>query len=96
VLPLQQPFGQVVEPQGVHTPLEQVSPLLQAAQAAPAVPQDPSVWFPVATQPVLSQQPFGQEEPSHGRHTPLAQASPALHAAQATPPVPHWPDPWLA
>jgi hypothetical protein len=72
-------------------PPEQVSPVRQALQAAPAVPHSVPDWAENGTHaPMELQQPLGHEVASQ-THFPalVSHSSSEGHAAQAPPPAPH-------
>jgi len=88
----QQPRAQLVASQveSKHVPFSHCELTLHRAQAAPKLPQAPSV-SPPWQAPLPSQHPFGhvlslQVEPTHA---PVWQIAPTTHSAQAAPPVPH-------
>lgn len=83
VLPMQQPFGQVTVLQSQHTPWVQPTPVAQAAQVAPAVPQ--AVAMVPGRQTPPWQQPVGHDWPSHTQ-APAEQRCPESHED----PEPQW------
>ena len=75
-----------------HTPLWQLSPVPQAAQTAPPVPQAELLSFATAMQVVPEQHPEQLLELQVGvTQTPLLQVCPVVQATQARPwkPLPH-------
>ena len=88
VAPEQQPLGQVLALQLLHTPLTQVSPPGQVTHGRPALPQAEAE---LPKQVLPEQQPVGHEAPSQTQ-APPAQRCPAVHAGpdpQAQTPAAH-------